>query len=91
MDEILAPARDMAMAIIERGQRQGAFRTAVPPAPLSRALEGLLLALLERVNAGTWSDDGTRSATAALIAVGTDSALAVARVRGLSRPGSTAA
>ncbi|MFC9678305.1 TetR/AcrR family transcriptional regulator [Streptomyces sp. NPDC056948] len=72
VDEILAPARDMATAIIEQGQRQGAFRTGIPPAPLGRALEKLLLALLDCVNAGTWSDDGTHSARAALIAVGAD-------------------
>ena len=88
VDEALAPARDMATSIIERGQRQGVFRTSVPPGPLSRALEGHLLALLECVNAGTWSDDdGTRSATAALIAVGTDGDLAVSRVRRVRRLG----
>lgn len=86
LNEVLAPARDMAVSIIERGQRQGVFHTSVPPGPLSRALEGHLLALLECVNAGTWSDDGTRTAAAALIAVGTDSALAVTQVRRLGRP-----
>ncbi|WP_435280350.1 TetR/AcrR family transcriptional regulator [Streptomyces koelreuteriae] len=75
VDEILAPARDMATAIIEHGQRQGVFRTAIPPAPLARALEKLLLALLDCVNAGTWSDDGTRSARAALITVGADASM----------------
>lgn len=85
-DEILAPARDMAVAIIERGQRQGVFPTCAPPAPLSRALEAFLLALLECVNAGSWRDDGTRAATAALIAVGVDGGLAAAQVRELSRP-----
>ncbi|MGX1560731.1 TetR/AcrR family transcriptional regulator [Streptomyces sp. NPDC055506] len=75
VDEILAPARDMATAIIEQGQRQGAFRTGIPPVPLGRALEKFLLALLECVNAGTWSDDGTRSARAALIAVGADTSM----------------
>ncbi|MEU5104933.1 MULTISPECIES: TetR/AcrR family transcriptional regulator [unclassified Streptomyces] len=84
-NEILSPARDMATAIIERGQQQGVFRTCVPPAPLSRALERLLLALLECVNTGTLNDDGTRTATAALIAVGADGRLAVARVQGLGR------
>ncbi|MEU1405752.1 TetR/AcrR family transcriptional regulator [Streptomyces sp. NPDC005728] len=86
LNQILGPARDMATGIIERGQRQGVFHTSVPPAPLSRALEGLMLALVECVNAGTWSDDGTRTATAALIAVGADGDLAVAQVRGLTRP-----
>ncbi|MGQ4384795.1 TetR/AcrR family transcriptional regulator [Streptomyces sp. SAS_270] len=85
VNEVLAPARDMATAIIERGQRQGVFRTGVPPGPLARALEGHLLALLACVNAGTWHDDGTRAAAAALIAVGADTDLAVTRVRRLSR------
>ncbi|MEU9266040.1 TetR/AcrR family transcriptional regulator [Streptomyces sp. NPDC048251] len=86
VNEILGPAREMATAIIERGQRQGVFHTSVPPDPLGRALEGLTLALLECVNAGTWSDDGTRTAKAALIAVGADGDLAAARVRRLARP-----
>ncbi|MFH0177030.1 TetR/AcrR family transcriptional regulator [Streptomyces cacaoi] len=86
VNEILGPARETATAIIERGQRQGVFHTNVPPDPLGRALEGLLLALLECVNAGTWSDDGTRAATAALIAVGADGDLAAAQVRRLARP-----
>ncbi|MFF3374123.1 TetR/AcrR family transcriptional regulator [Streptomyces sp. NPDC002680] len=84
VDEILAPARDTATAIIARGQRQGLFRAGLPPGPLCRALEGYLLGLLECMNAGTWTDDGTRSATAALIAMGVDADLAVAHVR---RPG----
>ncbi|OQR64534.1 hypothetical protein B6E66_07980 [Streptomyces maremycinicus] len=85
VEEVLAPARDMATSIIARGQRQGVFQTGVPPGPLSRALESHLLALLECVNAGTWSDDGTRTATAALVAMGVDGDAAAARVRGLGR------
>jgi AcrR family transcriptional regulator len=84
--EILAPARETAAAIIAQGQRQGVFQTSVPAGPLSRALEGHLLGLLECVNAGTWSDDGTRTAAAALIAMGVDSTLAVTCVRSLGRP-----
>ncbi|MFD9325090.1 TetR/AcrR family transcriptional regulator [Streptomyces sp. NPDC060065] len=83
--EVLAPARDTATAIIARGQRQGVFQASIPPGPLSRALEGHLLGLLECVNAGTWTDDGTRAATAALIAMGVDDGLAVACVRRLGR------
>ncbi|MFI5551947.1 TetR/AcrR family transcriptional regulator [Streptomyces sp. NPDC051738] len=86
VNEILGPARDTARAIITRGQQQGVFHTSVPPEPLSRALERLILALLECVNAGTWSDDGSGSATAVLIALGVDGDLAAARVRGLDRP-----
>ncbi|USQ85386.1 TetR/AcrR family transcriptional regulator [Streptomyces phaeoluteigriseus] len=86
VNEVLGPARDIATAIIERGQRQGVFHTSVPSEPLSRAIEGLVLALLECVNAGTWTDDGTRTATAALIAAGTDSDLAAAQVHRISCP-----
>ncbi|PPS73311.1 MULTISPECIES: TetR/AcrR family transcriptional regulator [Streptomyces] len=86
VDEVLAPAREAAAAIIARGQRQGAFHASVPPGPLSRALEGHLLGLLECVNAGTWTDDGTRTTTAALIAVGVDGDRAITCVRGLGRP-----
>ncbi|MFE7649807.1 TetR/AcrR family transcriptional regulator [Streptomyces phaeoluteigriseus] len=86
VNEVLGPARDIATAIIERGQRQGVFHTGVPSEPLSRAIEGLVPALLECVNAGTWTDDGTRTATAALIAAGVDSDLAAAQVPRISCP-----
>ncbi|MEU1517092.1 TetR/AcrR family transcriptional regulator [Streptomyces sp. NPDC005811] len=77
---LLAPARETARTIIERGQRESVFHDGLPPGPLSRALEGLLLALLDCANTGTWSDDeGTRTVAAALIAVGVDTGLAVAR------------
>ncbi|MGI5459606.1 TetR/AcrR family transcriptional regulator [Streptomyces sp. CA-249302] len=79
--ELLAPARDMAEAIIGRGQRQGVFQTVVPPAVLTRALEGHLLGLLDCVNGGAWSDDGTGTATAALIAMGVDADRAASCVR----------
>lgn len=86
-NEILAPARAMATAIIERGQRQGVFHTRVPPEPLGKAVERLILALLECVNAGTWHDDDTGTATAALIALGVDRDRAAAQARGLSHLG----
>ncbi|MFG2938218.1 TetR/AcrR family transcriptional regulator [Streptomyces sp. NPDC048282] len=83
--EVLAPARETAAAVIGRGQRAGVFRTAVPAGPMSRALEGYLLGLLECVNGGTWADDGGGAAVAALVAVGVDRDRAVACVRGLGR------
>lgn len=86
VNDILGPARDTATAIIARGQSQGVFHTSVPAEPLGRALERLILALLECVNAGTWSDDGTGTATAVLIALGVDGDLAARQVRGLGRP-----
>jgi AcrR family transcriptional regulator len=89
--EVLAPARDMTEAIIGRGQRQGAFQTGIPPVVLTRALEGHLLGLLDCVNSGVWSDDGTGTATAALIAMGVAGDSAAACVHGLVRPEGDAA
>jgi AcrR family transcriptional regulator len=67
---ILAPARDEATAILERGQRDGVFHTHLPPAVLSAGLEAMTVALLEAVNTGALDDDGTRVAVAMLIAAG---------------------
>ncbi|MEU6260956.1 TetR/AcrR family transcriptional regulator [Streptomyces sp. NPDC047043] len=89
--EVLAPARDTAEAIISRGQRQGVFQTGIPSAVLTRALEGHLLGLLDCVNSGAWSDDGTGTATAALIAMGVDADSAATCVHGLVRPEGDAA
>ncbi|MDH6213674.1 TetR/AcrR family transcriptional regulator [Streptomyces pseudovenezuelae] len=68
--EVLAPARAEATAVLERGQREGVFHTRLPAAALSAGLEALTVALLEAVNSGAFEDDGTRTATAALIAAG---------------------
>lgn len=68
--EILAPARDEATAILERGQRDGVFHTHLPPAVLSAGLEAMTVALLEAVNTGALDDDGTQVAVATLIAAG---------------------
>ncbi|CCK26504.1 transcriptional regulator, TetR family [Streptomyces davaonensis JCM 4913] len=68
--EILQPARAAATVILERGQRDGAFHTHLPPAVLSAALEALTVALLEEVNTGALEDDGTRAAVVMLIAAG---------------------
>ncbi|MFC8513844.1 TetR/AcrR family transcriptional regulator [Streptomyces sp. NPDC057257] len=83
--EVLSPAREMAEAIISRGRRQRVFQTCAPPAVLNRALESYLLGLLECVNSGVWSDDGTGTATAALIAMGVDADSAARCVHGLVR------
>ncbi|MFF4507996.1 TetR/AcrR family transcriptional regulator [Streptomyces sp. NPDC001401] len=87
VDEVLSPARDTVTGILALGQQQGVFHTRVPPAPLGRALEALLLALLDGVNSGTWSDDGTRAATAALVAVGVGSGVAATTVHRLHNTG----
>lgn len=68
--EILAPARAEVTAILERGQRDGVFPAHLPPAVLSAGLEAMTVALLEQVNTGALEDDGTRTATASLIAAG---------------------
>ncbi|GAX58141.1 TetR/AcrR family transcriptional regulator [Streptomyces olivochromogenes] len=68
--EILAPARDEATVILERGQRDGVFHTHLPSAVLSAGLEAMTVALLEAVNTGALDDDGTRVAVATLIAAG---------------------
>ncbi|MEU6142766.1 TetR/AcrR family transcriptional regulator [Streptomyces sp. NPDC047081] len=89
--EVLAPARETAEAIISRGRRQRVFQTCAPPAVLTRALEAHLLGLLDCVNSGVWSDDGTSTATAALIAMGVDADSAARCVHGLVRPAGDAA
>ncbi|WP_328414595.1 TetR/AcrR family transcriptional regulator [Streptomyces violaceus] len=70
VSETLAPARDEATAILERGQRAGVFHDHLPAAVLSAALEAVTLSLLESVNSGAWEDDGTRTAVATLVAAG---------------------
>jgi len=70
VSEVLAPARDAATAVLERGQREGVFHDHLPAAVLSSALEALTISLLESVNAGTWEDDGTQTAVATLVAAG---------------------
>ncbi|WP_328880393.1 TetR/AcrR family transcriptional regulator [Streptomyces sp. NBC_00299] len=78
VSDLLAPARERVAGILAEGQRQGVFHGAVPPGPLSGAIEAHLLALLGTVNSGIWADDGTGAATAALIAAGVDSDTAAA-------------
>ncbi|MEV6483915.1 TetR/AcrR family transcriptional regulator [Streptomyces sp. NPDC051576] len=80
---LLGPARDTVAGILAHGQRQGVFHTAVPPVPLTRALEAHLLSLLDSVTSGHWTDDGTAAATAALIAVGVGADLATTTVHRL--------
>ncbi|MEU1193372.1 TetR/AcrR family transcriptional regulator [Streptomyces sp. NPDC005859] len=90
VSELLAPARDMAVRILTQGRRQGVFQTGVPPGPLSRAIEGYVLALLGSVDTGGWADDGTRAATSALIAAGVGSDTAASTVRRLRTTGQAA-
>ncbi|WP_326583004.1 TetR/AcrR family transcriptional regulator [Streptomyces sp. NBC_00487] len=68
--EVLAPAREAAATILERGQRDGVFHSHLPPAVQSAGLEAMHVALLEAVNTGALEDDGRRVAAATLIAAG---------------------
>ncbi|MER7374254.1 TetR family transcriptional regulator [Streptomyces lanatus] len=68
--EVLAPARDTATGVLERGQREGVFHSHLPAAAMSAGLEGMTVALLESINDGLLEDDGTRVAVANLIATG---------------------
>ncbi|MCX5395226.1 TetR/AcrR family transcriptional regulator [Streptomyces sp. NBC_00094] len=68
--EILAPARAVCTAILERGQRDGVFPAHLPPAVMSAGLEGLMVALLEAVNTGELTDAGAPVAVAVLVAAG---------------------
>ncbi len=70
LDEVLAPAREAATGILERGQRDGAFHSHLPPAVQSAGLMAMIVALVESVNTGALEDDGHRIATATLIAAG---------------------
>ncbi|MEV0352354.1 TetR family transcriptional regulator [Nonomuraea sp. NPDC050680] len=70
LDEVLAPAREAATGILERGQRDGVFHSHLPPAVQSAGLMAMIVALVESVNTGALEDDGHRIATATLIAAG---------------------
>ena len=70
VSEVLAPARDAATCVLERGQRAGVFHDHLPAVVLSSALEALTISLLESVNTGAWEDDGTQTAVAVLVAAG---------------------
>ncbi|MEU5216682.1 TetR/AcrR family transcriptional regulator [Streptomyces sp. NPDC020807] len=68
--EILAPARAVVTAVVERGQADGAFPAHLPPAAMSAGLEALTVALLEAVNRGELVDEGAPVAVAVLVAAG---------------------
>ncbi|MGX1474221.1 UNVERIFIED_CONTAM: AcrR family transcriptional regulator [Streptomyces canus] len=68
--EVLAPAREAVIGILERGQRDGVFHSHLSPPVQSAGLMALIVALVESVNTGALEDDGHRIATATLIAAG---------------------
>jgi len=83
--DILAPARAEAVAILERGQRDGTFATHLPAPVLALATESVVLAILEsQASAGpplASDPDGGAAATAVLIAAGVEPAAALDHVR----------
>ncbi|AEW98798.1 TetR/AcrR family transcriptional regulator [Streptantibioticus cattleyicolor] len=82
--ELLAPATEHCLALLERGQAEGVFHRHLPAPVLSAALQGISFALLESVNLGAWEDDGTSAAVTHLIAAGVapERALEIARTIG---------
>jgi len=89
---ILAPARAEAVAILERGQRDGTFARHLPAPVLALATESVVLALLESQASapggpGPWSDPrGEAAATAVLITAGVEPAAAAGYVRAALSP-----
>ena len=91
---ILAPARAEAVAILDRGQRDGSFSTHLPAAVLALATESVVLAILESqasaaeaVPPAPWSDPyGEAAATAVLITAGVEPAAARRYVQAALRP-----
>ncbi|WP_308408632.1 TetR/AcrR family transcriptional regulator [Streptomyces sp. AC627_RSS907] len=87
---ILGPARDTVARILARGRRTGVFHTGLPSGVLGAALEAHLLALLACARAGSWDDDGTGAAVAALMVAGVADDAATETVRGLRGAGGAA-
>ncbi|MEV6296147.1 TetR/AcrR family transcriptional regulator [Streptomyces sp. NPDC051896] len=67
---ILAPIRDAATAILERGRLEGVFHSHVPPTELRAGLEALIVALLGSVQDRGLDDQAVPVAIAGLIAAG---------------------
>jgi AcrR family transcriptional regulator len=85
---ILAPARAEAVAILERGQRDGSFGTHLPAPVLALATESVVLALLETPPSAEWSDPtGQAAATAVLVTAGVSPAAARVYVEAVLRTG----
>jgi AcrR family transcriptional regulator len=85
---ILAPARAEAVAILERGQRDGTFGTHLPAPVLALATESVALAILESQATSAWSDPtGEAAATAVLVTAGIEPAAAAGYVRAILRTG----
>ncbi|WIM97010.1 TetR/AcrR family transcriptional regulator [Actinoplanes oblitus] len=70
LHELLAPIRARGVELLVRGRASGRFATHLPPGVLTLALQGMTLSMIQAVNEGVWSDDGTGVAVAVLIAAG---------------------
>ncbi|MEU2035011.1 TetR/AcrR family transcriptional regulator [Nocardia amamiensis] len=72
IDERLAPVHEHGTAMLRHGQQLGVYSDHLPAEVLSRALAGLVLALLEARNDDTWTepDPEVAAARACLIELG---------------------
>ncbi|MEV5836951.1 TetR/AcrR family transcriptional regulator [Nocardia sp. NPDC052112] len=72
IEERLAPVHEHGTAMLRHGQQLGVFSDHLPPEVLSRALTGLVLALLEARNDETWTaaDPAVAAARACLVTLG---------------------
>jgi AcrR family transcriptional regulator len=80
---ILAPARAESAAILERGQRDGAFATHLPAPVLALAAESVVLLLLETASADGSDPSGEAAAITVLIAAGVTARAARRTVRAI--------
>ncbi|MEW9549773.1 TetR/AcrR family transcriptional regulator [Nonomuraea sp. NPDC050783] len=83
-EDLTEPALRNAVEILRRGRAAGVFGDHLPVEVLASGIGGLLLALLQSVNAGRWQDTGPGAATAVLIAAGVDPARARETVTSLT-------
>ncbi|MEU6201010.1 TetR/AcrR family transcriptional regulator [Streptomyces sp. NPDC047061] len=84
---VLAPVRELAVELLARGQREGAFADHLPAAVLAQVQEATIVSMLEAVNSEEWEGSATAAATAVLLAAGKGQAEAEALVRQLREDG----
>lgn len=92
--DLLEPAREPSLAIVERGQADGVFSSYLPAEVLVRMTEAVTIASFEEANRGTITDDGESFALASLVLLGISperSADVVAEARALLRESGTTA
>ncbi|MEV6306001.1 TetR/AcrR family transcriptional regulator [Actinoplanes sp. NPDC051861] len=79
--DLLTPIREQALELLTRGREAGRFATHLPLPVLSTTLQAMTIALLQAVNDGLWTCDGTQSSIAILIAAGLPAAEAEAAIQ----------